>query len=71
MMQDSIPEDLMQKANSPAGQQLLALFQQNRSPEMQAALNQASQGDFSQAKELIQQFLSNPEAAALIQQLRG
>ncbi len=62
---------IMRMAQSPAGKKLIALLKQNDSDEMQQAMKQASDGDYSQAKKAIEKFLSTPEASALIEQLRG
>lgn len=62
---------IMRMAQSPAGKKLIALLKQNDSVEMQQAMKQASDGDYSQAKKAIEKFLSTPEASALIEQLRG
>ena len=62
---------IMRMAQSPAGKKLIALLKQNDSDEMQQAMKQAADGDYSQAKNAIEKFLSTPEASALVEQLRG
>ena len=62
---------IMRMAQSPAGKKLIALLKQNDSDEMQQAMKQAADGDYSQAKNAIDKFLSTPEARALVEQLRG
>lgn len=62
---------IMRMAQSPAGKKLIALLKQNDSDEMQQAMKRASDGDYSQAKQAIEKFMSTPEASALIEQLRG
>ena len=62
---------IMRLAQSPAGKKLIALLKNNDSDEMQQAMKQAADGDYSQAKNAIDKFLSTPEARALVEQLRG
>ena len=62
---------IMRLAQSPAGKKLIALLKKNDSDEMQQAMKQAADGDYSQAKNAIDIFLSTPEARALVEQLRG
>lgn len=56
-------------ARTPAGKQLLELFQKNDSEQLRSALEKANSGDFSQAKEAINAFLSTPDAKALLEQI--
>lgn len=63
-------KDMIELANSPAGQQLLQMVQRSDKLQMQSAMDKAAAGDYTQAKELIQKILSKPEAAALVEQLR-
>ncbi len=60
---------LMRLAQSPAGQQLIAALQKSAGPELQSAMEKAALGDYTQAQNAISQFLSNPEAKKLLQQL--
>lgn len=62
--------EVMRMAQSPAGQQLLALLQKNNADELRSAMEKASTGDYSQARKTINAFLSTPEAKALLEQLR-
>ena len=62
---------IMRLAQSPAGKKLIALLKKNDSDEMQQAMKHAADGDYSQAKNAIDKFLSTPEARALVEQLRG
>lgn len=62
--------EVMRMAQSPAGQQLLALLQQSSGEELRDAMEKASAGDYSQAKKTINAFLSTPEAKALMEKLR-
>jgi hypothetical protein len=61
--------ELMRLAQSPAGQQLIALLQQNGGARLQTAVEKAGSGDFTQAKQILSSLLSNPEAQVLLKQL--
>lgn len=61
--------ELMRLAQSPAGQQLLSMLQQNAGTELQSAMAKAAAGDYSQAQKTISAFLSSPEAKKLLEQL--
>ncbi len=58
-------------AQSPQGQQLAALLQQLGGPDLHQALQRASAGDFSQAKQAISALMENPQARQLLEQLGG
>lgn len=58
-------------AKSPAGQQLIALLQQQGGTDFQQAMNRASKGDFSQAKEALSRILADPQAQKLLKELGG
>lgn len=60
---------LIQLAQSPAGQQLIAILQRNGGRTLDSALSMASKGDYSQAKQLITNLLSSPEVQKLLSQL--
>lgn len=71
---DFTPEKLEQArllADTPAGRQLKALLQQNNAQGLRQAMDQAAKGDYASAKQTIEAFLTTPEAAALLQQLRN
>lgn len=55
-------EEITEFANSDLGRQLITYFQKNDSPELQKAMQQASKGDYSQAKKIINKLLSAPGA---------
>ena len=65
------PNDLYQLAQSPAGQQLLAMLQKNGGKELQDAVVQASAGNYTQAQKTLSALLSTPEAQKLIEQMGG
>lgn len=64
-------EEAMRMANSPAGQQLLALLQQNSSHDVDSAMKQAASGDYTQAKKILSALLADPKTRQLLQQLGG
>ncbi len=63
--------DLMRLAQSPAGQQLLAMLQNSNSGALENAVKQASAGNMTEAKNALSSLLSSPEAQALLQQMEG
>ena len=69
--QDFSMQEALRLAKSPAGQQLLALLRKTGGNNFQQAADHASAGDYEKARELLQQALKNPEAAALLKQLGG
>lgn len=72
--QEPDADDLAQAihlAQSPEGQQLLNMLKQNDSGQLQKAMEKANNGDYSQAKEAINAFLSTTEAKALLEKLGG
>ncbi len=71
MQQNPDMAQLLQMAQSPAGQKLIALLQQSGGNQLESALQKASQGDYTDAKSTIQSLLGNAEAQALLRQLGG
>lgn len=67
---DQIPDlgQLLQLAQSPAGQAFLKLLRQKGGKELEAAAQTAASGDYTQAKNAIAAFLSTPEAQKLLKQ---
>lgn len=63
--------ELIRLAQSPAGQRLLALLQQNGPAEVNQAVRQAAQGDLAQAKEAVSALLKDPRVQALLKQMEG
>ncbi len=61
--------ELMQLAQSPAGQQLLSLLQRTGGNTLQEAVNQASAGNFDQAKQVLSSLLASGEAQVLLKKL--
>lgn len=74
-MQKNSPDFSMQEAlrlaNSPAGQQLLALLRDTDADALSTAANQAGAGNMEDAMQTLFSLLSSPEAKALMQQLGG
>lgn len=64
-------EELMKLANSPAGQQLMAMLKSQDSGKLEQAAAQAKSGDYSQAGQTLSSMLSSPEARRLIKELGG
>lgn len=64
-------EDAQAFAQSPAGQQLLALLQSTNSSALQKAMEQASVGDLAKARDILTPLLSSPEIQKLMQQFGG
>ena len=62
--------ELLKLAQSPAGQQFLAALKQHQGQNLNAAMTKAALGDYTQAKQVINDFLTTPEAKALLDQLR-
>lgn len=65
------PEQAKQLAQTPVGGELIALLCQNAGAELQAALEKASAGDYSQAKAIIERSLSSPQVQELLRKLGG
>ena len=67
--QDFSMEDIMRVARSPAGQQLLAMLQQNDNSKLEQAVAQAKTGNYAEAGEALRSMLSSPKAQALLKEL--
>ena len=61
-------QELLRLARSPAGQQLLALLQQQNGPQLQNVIASASAGDYQKARTGLAALLDSPEAKAILQQ---
>lgn len=64
-------EEAMRLANSPAGQQLIAMLKKADTSALQEAVNQATGGNIEQAKQALGPLLASPEIQRLLQQLGG
>ena len=69
--QDFSMEELARLAESPAGQQLLAMLRQSGGPQMQQAAEKAAKGDYGDAMALARKLMEDPQAQALLKQLGG
>ncbi len=67
--EDFSSQDILRLAKSPAGQQLLAMLQENPQA-MQQAQENARQGDMAQAAKSLSQFMSDPKTQALLKKLQ-
>lgn len=68
--QDFSMQEALRLAQTPAGQQLLALLKASSSQTVQQAASAASAGNYQQAGQDLRQLLSDPEVQRLLQQLR-
>lgn len=59
---------LLQLAQSPAGQQLIAALKQSQGNQLSAALTKAALGDYAPVKTIVTEFLSTAEGKALLEQ---
>lgn len=64
-------EDAKRLAQSPAGQQLIALLKQRDSGQIDTAMQKAADGDYAQASQILSRLLSDPQAMQLLSQLGG
>ena len=62
-------QDAMRLVQTPAGQKLIQMLQQNGGDSLHAAIEQAAAGNYTQAKQVISDLMNNPEAKKLIEQL--
>ena len=70
-LEDFSKEDIMRLAQTPAGQQLIAMLKQTDTARLQQAITQAQTGDLAQASQTLSALLSSPEAQKLMKQLGG
>ena len=62
-------QEALRLANTPTGQQLLALLQKNGGDDLNKAMNSAAAGNYDQAKQTLSALLTDPEAKKLLDQL--
>lgn len=62
-------QEAMRLAGTPAGQQLMALFRQGDTQQLQQAAKLASEGNYAQAQQLLSGLLDDPEVQKLLAQL--
>lgn len=71
MQQPQDLEKLKKLAQSPSAQELIASLQRSGGAQLESAMRQASQGDYSKAQQLLSDLLSSPENQSLLKQLEG
>ena len=77
MEQQNIPiskdtlEQAKKIASSDIGKQLFDLLNRSDPDAVQQAMQQAAAGDFYQVKQTLSQFMSSPEAKALMEKMGG
>ena len=64
-------QDVMRLAGTPAGQELLNYLQQKNQKQLQMAIAHAVSGNMNQAKAILSQMITDPQAQKLVQQLGG
>ena len=69
--EDFSMQEAMKLARSDAGQQLLALIQQQGGGSAQQAMDAAKAGDLEKAKQELASLLASPEVQALLAKLRN
>lgn len=62
-------KELFRLAQTPAGRELITLLQKNGGSRLSDAISKAASGDYAQAKSILSELLSTPEAQALLRQL--
>ena len=69
--QDFSMQEALRLANSPAGQQLLAMLRETDSARLEQAAAEASSGDYTKASQTLSSLLSSPEIQKLLKELGG
>lgn len=69
--QDFSVKEAQRLAQTPEGQKLMALLQQQDNTALQKAMTAASSGNYKAAGEILQSLLSSEEAKSLMKQLGG
>ena len=67
--EDFSMQEALRLAQSPAGQQLLAMLRQADSGQIQQAMDQANAGDMKSAKKALSGLLADPQIRRLLEQL--
>ncbi|MBQ6852426.1 MAG: hypothetical protein IJO04_05300 [Oscillospiraceae bacterium] len=67
--EDFSMQDALRLAQSPAGQQLLAMLRRTDSGQLQQARDLAAAGNYAQASQLIGTLLASDEAQQLLKEL--
>ena len=66
---DHAIQEAMRIAKSAAGQQLIRMLQSQNQDALNQAIRSASAGNYDQARTILSQILSDPEAQKLVEQL--
>lgn len=69
--EDFSVQEAMRLAKTPAGQQLIALLQQEKGDKLQDIIRLAQAGNMQAAGNALQNVLSSPTAQALMQEMEG
>lgn len=69
--QDFSMQEALRLAQTPAGQRLLAMLQQQYGEQLRQVINQAASGHYEEVQRKMADLLSNPEAQSLLNQMRG
>ena len=67
--EDFSMQEALRLAQSPAGQQLLAMLRQSDTGQIQQALDQANAGDLKSAKKALSSLLADPQIQKMLGQL--
>ena len=67
--QDFSMQEALRLANSPAGQQLLAMLRQSHSAQLDQAAAEVSAGDYTKASQTLRHLLSSPEIKKILEDL--
>ena len=69
--EDFSVQEAMRMAKTPAGQQLIALLQQEKGDKLQDIIRLAQAGNMQAAGNVLQNMLSSPAAQALMEEMEG
>ena len=67
--EDFSMQEALRLANSPAGQQLLAMLRQADTGQIQQAMDQANAGDLKSARKTLNNLLADPEIRKMLGKL--
>lgn len=69
--EDFSMQDALRMAESPAGQQLLAMLRSGDAGQLQQVIDLAKAGDLAKASASLQSMLSSQQAKELLKQMEG
>lgn len=64
-------QQAMKMAESAAGQQFIKLLQLHGGQDLRSAMEQAAEGDYTNAQKMISTLMQNPETRKLMEQMGG